>query len=79
MKINYQYKPFKYYFVTLLFTWISLFAAAYCSHTEGLESYTVPLIIPASFAPFVIAMFMIYGSKNKELKKDFKASVTSTL
>ena len=72
MKINYQYKPFKYYFVTLLVTWISLFAAAFCSHTEGLESYTILLIIPASFAPFVIAMFMIYGSKNNELKKDFK-------
>ena len=72
MKINYQYKPFKYFFITLLVTWISLFAAAFCSHTEGLESYMVPLMLPGLFAPFTIAMFMIYGSKNKELKKDFK-------
>ena len=72
MKINYQYKSFKYFFITLLLTWISLFAAAYCSHTEGLESYQIPLMLPGLFAPFVIAIFMIYGSKNKELKKDFK-------
>lgn len=72
MKINYKYKPFKYFFITLLVTWISLFAAAFCSHTEGLESYQIPLMLPGLFAPFVIAMFMIYGSKNSELKKDFK-------
>lgn len=72
MNTNYQYKPFKYFFITLLVTWISLFAAAFSSHTEGLESYQIPLMLPALFAPFVIAMFMIYGSKNKELKKDFK-------
>ena len=71
-EINYQYKPFKYFFITLLVTWISLFAAAYCSYTEGLESYHIPLMLPALFTPFVIAMFMIYGSKNKELIKDFK-------
>ena len=75
MIINYQYNPFKYYFVTLLVTWISLFTAAYCSHTVGLESYTVPLIIPASFVLFVIAMFMIFGSENNELKKDFKGDI----
>jgi membrane protease YdiL (CAAX protease family) len=73
MKINYQYKPFKYFFITLLVTWISLFAAAYCSHTEGLESYQIPVMLPGLFTPFIVAMFMIYGSKNKELKKDFKA------
>ena len=72
MKNNYQYKPFKYFFTTLFVTWLSLFAAAFCSHTEGLESYQITFMLPGLFAPFVIAMFMIYGSKNKELKKDFK-------
>jgi len=72
MKINYKYKPFKYFFITLLVTWISLFAAAFCSHTEGLESYQILFMLPGLFSPFIIAMFMIYGSKNSELKKDFK-------
>lgn len=72
MKINYQYKPFKYYFFTLLITWISCFIAAFCSHNESLKSYETPFIVIGLFAPFVIAMFMIYGSKNSELKKDFK-------
>jgi len=76
MKINNQYNPFKYYFVTLLFIWISFFAVAYCSHTKGLESYQIPLMSPGLLAPFVIAIFMIYGSKNKELKKDFKRGVS---
>ena len=72
MKINYQYKPFKYFFITLLLTWISLFLAAYCSYNETLKSYQTLFMLPGLFAPFIIAMFLIYGSKNKELKKDFK-------
>jgi membrane protease YdiL (CAAX protease family) len=72
MKNGYQYKPFKYFFITLFVTWISLFAAAFCSHTEGLESYQIPIMLPGLFAPFIAAMLMIYGSKNSELKKDFK-------
>ena len=72
MKINYKYKPFKYFFITLLITWLSFFAAAYCSHTRGLESYQILFMAPGLFIPFIIAMFMIYGSKNGELKKDFK-------
>jgi len=73
MKINYQYKPFKYFFITLLVPWISLFTVVLFSNIEGSESYQIPLMFPGLFAPFVVAMFMIYGSKNKELKKDFKA------
>ena len=29
-------------------------------------------MLPGLFAPFIVAMFLIYGSKNKGLKKDFK-------
>ncbi|MCK4241153.1 MAG: CPBP family intramembrane metalloprotease [Candidatus Atribacteria bacterium] len=72
MKNNYQYKPFKYFFITLLLTWISLFLAAYCSYNETLKSYQTLFMLPGLFAPFIIAMFLIYGSKNSELKKDFK-------
>ena len=72
MQNSYQYKPFKYFFITLFVTWIFLFAAAFYSYTEGLESYQRPVMLPALLAPFIIAILMIYGSKNSELKKDFK-------
>lgn len=70
--MKYDYKPLKYFFITISVTWLSLFSAAFFSHAEGLESYQIPAMLPALFAPFVIAMFMIYGSKNNELKNDFK-------
>jgi len=69
MKINNQYNPFKYFFIALFVTWISLFATVYCSHTEGLESCQILIMLPVLFTPFFIAIFMIYGSKNDELKK----------
>ena len=72
MKLNYKYKPFKYWFLTLLITWITLFIAAYFSYNEELLPYKNIFILIALFTPFIIAMFMIYGSKNKDLKKDFK-------
>jgi len=69
---NYTYKPIKYYSITILLTWISLFSAAYCSHTEGLEQYMIICMLPSLLIPFIVALFMIYGSKNKQLKQDFK-------
>ena len=75
MKINYQYKPFKYFFITLLVTWLVCFIAAFFSHNENLESYVIPLMAIETSVPFIIAMFMIYGSKNSELKKDFKKRI----
>lgn len=32
-------------------------------------------MLPALFAPFIVAMFLIYGSKNNELIKDFKTRI----
>jgi len=69
---NFSYKPKKYFSITLLITWISLFAAAYCSHTESLEDYMTVCMLPSLLAPFGVALYMIYGSKNKELITDFK-------
>lgn len=68
---NYKYKPFKYFLTVIFITWISLFTGAYFSYNKNLESFQVLPMIPGLFSPFVIAMFMIFGSKNQELKKDF--------
>jgi uncharacterized protein len=70
--VNYQYKPFKFWFLTLLITWITLFIAAYFSYNESLLPYKNIFILIALFTPFIVAMSMVYGSKSKELKKDLK-------
>ena len=70
--LNFRYKPFKFYFLTLLITWIALFTAAYFSYNENLTSYKYVFIYIAMLIPFTIAMFMIFGSGNDELKKDFR-------
>ncbi len=72
---NYTYKPITYYSITIFLTWISLFSAAYCSHSEGLEQYTVICMLPSLLLPFIVALFMIYGAASKELKNDFKQRV----
>lgn len=72
---NYTYKPIIYYSITILLTWISLFSAAYFSHTQGLEQYMVICMLPSLLLPFIVALFMIYGSKSKELKNDFKRRI----
>ena len=69
---KYKYKPVKYFSLTLIITWLTLFIAAYFSYSETLSSYQIPFELISLFTPFIVAMFMIYGSKSKELKKDFK-------
>jgi membrane protease YdiL (CAAX protease family) len=71
--LNFKYKPFKYFFLTLLITWIALFIAAYFSFNENLTSYKYVFIYIAMLIPFTLAMFMIFGSGNDELKKDFRS------
>lgn len=70
--LNFKYKPFKFYFLTLLITWITFLMAAYFSYTGNLTSYKYVFINIAVVVPFSVAMFMIYGSGNDKLKKDFR-------
>lgn len=72
MKNNFQYNPFKYFFTVLSITLITGFMAAYFSYSESLESLMIPFALIGMLTPFTVAMFMIFGSKNKELKKDFR-------
>ncbi|MCO6480420.1 MAG: CPBP family intramembrane metalloprotease [Phaeodactylibacter sp.] len=72
MEINHRYRPFRYYFWTLLITWAALFTAAWLSHREELASYQFLPMMIGLLAPFGVAMFMIFGSKDKGLVQDFK-------
>lgn len=57
--------------ITFLGSWIPGFLAAYFSYQAGMEGLQLLCLLMNLFAPFIAAMIMIYGSKNRELKKDF--------
>lgn len=69
--LNFKYKPFKFYFITILFTWAAYLTAAFFSYNESYAFYKYAFIYIAVLVPFTVAMFMIYGSGNDELKKNF--------
>ncbi len=71
--LNFKYKPFKFFFITMLITWAMWFTAAYFSFHEDLTAYKYVFVILGLMVPFAVAMFMIYGSRNDEMKKDFKS------
>ena len=71
MKNDNIYNPIKFFFLTYLVTWISWFLSAYFSYRENGESIYVILMIPGLIAPFIIALWMILSSKDKNLKKGF--------
>ncbi len=73
---NHRYQPVTYFVLTILITWVSLFIAAYCSHTPGLERFMLPVMIPSLLSPLAIALWLIKTQGNKELKKDFKKRLT---
>lgn len=75
MKTNYQYKPVQYFALVLCITWITTLVAAYFSYHETLGGYKIPMILIGMLTPFIIAMFLIYGSKNKSLQQDFKERI----
>ena len=68
---NYRYKPGVYFTVTFIITYVLLFVGAYLSfHDDGQELYTL-LLLAGMMTPFLVSLFMIFTSKNSDLKKDF--------
>ncbi|MDF2626491.1 MAG: hypothetical protein K0R39_322 [Symbiobacteriaceae bacterium] len=69
--MNHYAKPIKFFAFTLLLTWAAWFAAAYFSHQPGGEGLHLILTIIGSNIPFFAALFMVLGSGNRGLKRDF--------
>jgi membrane protease YdiL (CAAX protease family) len=69
--LNFKYNPLKFYLIVILFTWAAYLTAAFFSYNENYAFYKYAFIYIAVFVPFTVAMFMINGSGNAELKKDF--------
>ena len=73
---HYTYKPVKFFALTLLLTWASWFSAAYFSYQPAMLSFEMLLLVPGLLAPLVIALFMVFGSGSRDLKKDFLSRLT---
>ncbi|HYG60643.1 MAG TPA: hypothetical protein VD902_21425, partial [Symbiobacteriaceae bacterium] len=65
------YKPLKFFTLTMLISWVAWFLAAYFSYQTGKESFMLLLMIAGCNVPFVVGLFMIYGSGSTALKQDY--------
>lgn len=71
MNLSYQYKPVRFFLITFLGTGTPWFIAAYFSYQKGMEGLQLPFLLLGMIGPFIAALAMIYGSRNKDLIKDF--------
>ncbi len=67
---NYKYKPEVYFSAAFIITYALWFAGAYFSFQDDSGLYML-LMLPGLMAPFLISLFMIFTSKNSDLKRDF--------
>ena len=68
----YRYKPFRFYIVVFLLTWLFWIAAAILGSHGADEGLTNSLMLLGLLVPSVTAIFMILSSKNAALKADLK-------
>lgn len=64
------YKPWHYFLMTFVLTFIFWGAGAYLSFDETSYIYLV-FVLAGLFCPFIVCVFMIFTSKNSFLKKSF--------
>ncbi|AKB79620.1 hypothetical protein MSHOH_3137 [Methanosarcina horonobensis HB-1 = JCM 15518] len=67
---NYRYKPGIYFTATFIITYALWFPAAYLSFHDNSGVYIL-LAFLGMMVPFLVSFFMIFTSKNSDLKKDF--------
>ena len=65
MELNHEYKPFRFFLITFLITWISWFVAAWFSYQPGMQGPELLSMIPGLPAPFIAVLVMIGGVNNK--------------
>ncbi|WP_048130495.1 MULTISPECIES: MmRce1 family CPBP family CAAX prenyl protease [unclassified Methanosarcina] len=70
MILNHRYKPGTYYIMVYIITYALWFPAAYLSFHDDSGLYELLLFL-GLMVPFLTALFMIFISKNSDLKKDF--------
>ncbi len=71
MDLAYTYKPLEFFLITLIGTWIFLFLAAYFSFQKDRKKILQLCMILGICVPFIVAISLIYVSKDAALIKDF--------
>lgn len=75
MRTHHGYRPVAYFTITILTSWILMFLGAYFSFRPQLVDYQyIPLLI-GLLVPFGVALFFIYRSKDRGLRRDFQSRV----
>lgn len=80
--MEYVFKPKKFYFYTLISTWIFWISAAILSHLSSSESdgyFTGAMVLMflGLIVPAVMAFLFVQKSGSKELKQDYKEKILS--
>ena len=74
MKESYTYKPFRFFLLTNLITWVAWLIAAYFSYRPaagGQNGLISLLLLIGLFSPMATALWMIFASGNPQLKQNF--------
>jgi membrane protease YdiL (CAAX protease family) len=77
MITNYRYQPFIFFSTTFLVTFAFWFAGAYLSFQDEQRGLYMLLMLPGLMAPLLIALGMVFKSKNPALRKDFLNRLTN--
>lgn len=72
MIANYKYNAGLYYTATFVATFVLWFAGAWMSHQKDNNGLYMLIMLPGLMAPFLISLYMVFASKNRELIKDYK-------
>lgn len=70
--LNFNYKPFKFFLLAFLFSWIAFFLSGYLSSSGNAKLSTYVLFSMAVVTPAAAALFMVYSSGSGWLKNDFR-------
>ena len=74
MESTYRYRPFRFFFLANLITWLAMLIASYFSYQPDRQTAGVlqsVFIVIGVLAPFGVAMVMIFLSGSGDLKRDF--------
>ena len=71
MVLNYRYKPQVYFAATFIVTYAFWFAGAYLSFQDDKNGLYLLFTLLGLVVPFLISHFMIFTSKNSNLKREF--------
>jgi membrane protease YdiL (CAAX protease family) len=73
MKESYSYKPIRFFLITNLIMWTSWLIVAYFSYHQASQSDKLVAVLElvGLFSAFATALWMIFTSKSRELKRNF--------